>query len=132
MRKAARRAPLPCGGDRGRVIFQGMDEFTVRPDPADPRLTQRVKGVDQDGREIETAVVMERPLTLYLNGQEIVTMMTIGDYPEYLAVGYLINQNMLKPGRRGHRHRLRPRDRHRRRAHEGRARISRTSSRRRR
>jgi FdhD protein len=73
-----------------------MDEFTVRPDPADPRLTQRVKGVDQDGREIETSVVMERPLTLYLNGQEIVTMMTIGDYPEYLAVGYLINQNMLK------------------------------------
>ena len=42
-----------------------------------------------------TSVPVERPLTLYLNGQEIVTMMTIGDYPEYLAVGYLINQNML-------------------------------------
>jgi FdhD protein len=41
--------------------------------------------------------VVERPLTLFLNGQEIVTMMTIGDYPEYLAVGYLINQNMLRP-----------------------------------
>ncbi len=40
---------------------------------------------------------MERPLTLYLNGQEIVTMMTIGDYPDYLGVGYLINQNMLRP-----------------------------------
>src|SRR6202011_1860893 len=35
-------------------------------------------------------------LTLYLNAQEIVTMMTIGDYPEYLALGYLLNQNMLK------------------------------------
>jgi FdhD protein len=41
-------------------------------------------------------VTVERPLTLYLNGQEIVTMMTIGDYPEYLALGYLLNQNMLR------------------------------------
>ncbi len=42
-------------------------------------------------------MVEERPLTLFLNGQEIVTMMTIGDYPDFLAVGYLLNQNMLKP-----------------------------------
>jgi FdhD protein len=75
-----------------------MDEFIVRPDPQDSRLTQRVSGVDQAGQKVETSVVVERPLTLYLNGQEIVTMMTIGDYPQYLAVGYLINQNMLKPG----------------------------------
>jgi FdhD protein len=74
-----------------------MDEFIVRPDPTDKRLTQRVTGQDEHGRAVETSVVMERPLTLYLNGQEIVTMMTIGDYPGYLAVGYLINQNMLKP-----------------------------------
>nr|MDJ0972670.1 formate dehydrogenase accessory sulfurtransferase FdhD [Kiloniellales bacterium] len=40
---------------------------------------------------------MERPLTLFLNGQEIVTMMTIGDHPDLLAVGYLLNQNMLRP-----------------------------------
>jgi FdhD protein len=72
-------------------------EYLVRPQPEDPRLTRRMSGVDQEGREIETAVVVERPLTLFLNGQEIVTMMTIGDYPDYLAVGYLINQNMLKP-----------------------------------
>src|SRR5437016_12296740 len=73
-----------------------MKEFTVRPDPDDPRLTRRVAGIDQEGRAIETAVVMERPLTLFLNGQEIVTMMTIGDHPDYLAVGYLLNQNMLR------------------------------------
>jgi FdhD protein len=74
-----------------------MDEFLLRPDPDDPRLTQPVAGVDQEGRRIETAVVHERPLTLFLNRQEIVTMMTIGDYPDYLAVGYLLNQNMLRP-----------------------------------
>jgi FdhD protein len=74
-----------------------MDEFLLRPDPDDPRLTQTVPGIDQEGRPIETAVVHERPLTLFLNRQEIVTMMTIGDYPDYLAVGYLLNQNMLRP-----------------------------------
>jgi FdhD protein len=73
-----------------------MKEFTVVPKPADPRLTERVTGQDQDGNPIETSVVVERPLTLFLNGQEIVTMMTICDYPNYLAVGYLINQNMLR------------------------------------
>jgi FdhD protein len=68
----------------------------IGPDPADPRLTQTVAGVNERGERIETAVVVERALTLYLNAQEIVTMMTINDYPGYLAVGYLLNQNMLK------------------------------------
>jgi FdhD protein len=73
-----------------------MEEFTVKPDPADPRLTRRVAGWDQDGAHVEASIVVERPLTLYLNGQEIVTMMTIGDHPAWLAVGYLLNQNMLR------------------------------------
>ena len=68
----------------------------IAPDPSDPRLTRRVGGVDHTGARVETSVTVERPLTLYLNGQEIVTMMTIGDYPEYLALGYLLNQNMLR------------------------------------
>lgn len=72
-------------------------DFLVEPDPTDPRLTEKVQGVDQDGKALTTSVTVERPLTLYLNGQEIVTMMTINDYPEYLAVGYLLNQNMLLP-----------------------------------
>lgn len=69
----------------------------IVPNPDDPRLTERVTGVDERGQPIETSVTVERPLTLYLNAQEIVTMMTIGDYPDYLAIGYLLNQNMLKP-----------------------------------
>ena len=74
-----------------------LDEYLIRPDPADPRLTRTVAGIDHDGRPVETAVTEERPLALYLNDREIVTLMTIGDYPECLAVGYLINQNMLRP-----------------------------------
>ena len=74
------------------------DEFLIAPDPKNPRLTERVEGADQDGIPITTSVVVERPLTLYLNSQEIVTMMSICDYPEYLAVGYLVNQNMIQLG----------------------------------
>ncbi|MBO0738570.1 MAG: formate dehydrogenase accessory sulfurtransferase FdhD [Alphaproteobacteria bacterium] len=73
-----------------------MQEFTVRPQPDDPRLTRIVTGIDHEGTAVKTAVVMERPVTLFLNGREIVTMMTIGDHPNYLAVGYLLNQNMLQ------------------------------------
>ena len=72
-------------------------EFLVRPNPQDPALVERGRGTDQDGKPVETSVPQERPLTLFLNGREIVTMMTVGDYPDCLAVGYLLNQNMLKP-----------------------------------
>ncbi len=73
-----------------------MTEFVVKPDPGDPRLTETVIATDQQGRTIETKAPTERPLTLFLNSQEIVTMMTIGDYPDYLAIGFLLNQNMLR------------------------------------
>jgi FdhD protein len=72
-------------------------DFLVRPDPADPRLTERVAGTDQDQNTVETSIPVERPVSLFLNSREIVTLMTVGDYPECLAVGYLINQNMLRP-----------------------------------
>src|SRR5437868_9864579 len=73
------------------------DDYRIRPDPLDPRLTERVEGVDQTGAKIETRVTVERALTIFLNSQEIVTAMTINDYPDYLALGYLLNQNMLLP-----------------------------------
>jgi FdhD protein len=92
-----KRAALRERGPRRIIrLVKPMKEFSVRPDPDDPRLTQRVNGIDQDGKAIETAVVVERPLTLFLNGQEIVTMMTVGDHPDCLAIGYLLNQNMLR------------------------------------
>ncbi|MEO1223120.1 MAG: formate dehydrogenase accessory sulfurtransferase FdhD [Pseudomonadota bacterium] len=72
------------------------ESWLVRPAPDDPHLTRRLAGRDHDGASVDIAVVEERPLTLFLNGQEIVTVMTIGDRPEDLAVGYLLNQNMLR------------------------------------
>jgi FdhD protein len=71
-------------------------EWLVAPDPDDPALTRAVEGIDHTGATVSSRVVVERPLTLFLNGQEIVTMMTIGDRPECLAVGYLLNQGMLR------------------------------------
>ena len=77
--------------------LKSIDTLLVAPEPEDERWLRRVTGRDEAGREIETSVVVERPLTLFLNGREIVTMMTVGDHPDYLAIGYLLNQSMLKP-----------------------------------
>jgi FdhD protein len=73
-----------------------MKEFEVRPDPDDQRLFATVEGTDHTGACVRTDVVAERALTLFLNAREIVTMMTIGDHPELLAVGFLRNQGMLQ------------------------------------
>lgn len=72
-------------------------DLPLMPDLQNPRMTRAVTGTDQTGAETQINVVEERPLTIYLNRQEIVTAMTIGDYPEYLALGFLRNQGMLRP-----------------------------------
>ncbi len=77
--------------------MNGETEYLIAPDPSDPKLTERVEGIDHEGKTVSASVTVERPLTLFLNSREIVTMMTICDYPDYLAVGYLVNQNMLGP-----------------------------------
>src|SRR6056297_1754912 len=80
-----------------------LSSYIIAPAPQAPRLTRSVEGVDQNGQPTEISVVEERPLTIFLNGQEIVTAMTIGDYPEYLALGFLRNQGMLRDGETVHR-----------------------------
>ncbi|MDP2493275.1 formate dehydrogenase accessory sulfurtransferase FdhD [Shimia thalassica] len=72
-----------------------LTEYLIAPNPAAVGLTRAVDGVDHTGAETTISVVEERPLTIFLNSQEIVTAMTIGDYPEYLALGFLRNQHML-------------------------------------
>jgi len=97
MLKASFSTPVDAGPCAANSAWSPMvKEFHIRPDPDDPRLSVVVPGIDQDGRAVETAVVTERPLTLFLNAREIVTMMTIGDRPDLLGVGYLLNQNMLR------------------------------------
>jgi FdhD protein len=80
------------------MLKTAATEFLIAPDPDDSRLVRPVPGIDQDGKAVEQFVVTERPLTIFLNAREIVTAMTIGDHPDWLAIGYLLNQGMLKPG----------------------------------
>ncbi|SHI95945.1 FdhD protein [Shimia gijangensis] len=70
-------------------------DYLIAPQPSNKGLTRVVQGTDHTGAAAETSVVEERPLTIFLNSREIVTAMTIGDYPEYLALGFLRNQGML-------------------------------------
>ena len=50
---------------------------------------------NEDGIEQTTYAIMEKPISIYLNSMHVVTAMSIGDYPKYLAVGYLVNQNII-------------------------------------
>jgi FdhD protein len=88
MINARRKEPQIMGRDE-------THQYLIAPDPQSERLTRSVEGVDETGQATKINVVEERPLTIFLNGQEIVTAMTIGDYPEYLALGFLRNQGML-------------------------------------
>ena len=67
----------------------------IRPNLEDSSLTRKIFGFDENLKKRQINVIEEKPVTLFLNDQEIVTMMTINDYPEYLALGYLLNQNMI-------------------------------------
>ena len=75
-----------------------MSDFDIAPDPHAAGLTTSLQGVDASGQPIDLPVVTEKPLTIYLNRQEIVTAMTLGDRPQQMAVGFLYNQNMLQHG----------------------------------
>jgi len=72
------------------------EEFYISPDLENDNLTETIECLNESGEKIKLPVVKEIPLTIYLNKQEIVTAMTLGDMPDLLAVGYLLNQNMLK------------------------------------
>ena len=72
------------------------EKYLVAPKPKDTKLTKSISGYDENNKKIVAKVIREKSLTIFLNNQEIVTLMSIGDHPKYLAIGYLLNQNMLK------------------------------------
>ena len=93
---------MPRDDDRSattsRALATGPDAPLVAPEPQAPGLTRRVAGRDHTGAAVEIAVVEERPLTIFLNSREIVTAMTLGDHPRWLALGFLRLQGMLRDG----------------------------------
>ena len=67
----------------------------IKPNIEDKRLTRKIFGFNELLKRTKLDVIEEKPLSLFLNDQEIVTMMTINDHPKFLAIGYLLNQNMI-------------------------------------
>ena len=59
-------------------------------------LTFGVEAINERGEMVPTAIAGENPLTLYVDKREIVTLMTLGQAPEALAIGYLRNQRLVQ------------------------------------
>ena len=68
-----------------------------RPDITHSRrpLTYEVEAINERGEARQTPIAGEAPLTLYIDKREIVTLMTLGQHPEALAIGYLRNQRLI-------------------------------------
>jgi FdhD protein len=58
-------------------------------------LTFQIEAFNERGEVLPTAIAGEHPLTLYVDKREIVTLMTLGQAPEALAIGYLRNQRLI-------------------------------------
>ncbi|MSQ53491.1 MAG: sulfurtransferase FdhD [Betaproteobacteria bacterium] len=58
-------------------------------------LTYEVESINERGQARQTPIAGEAPLTLYIDKREIVTLMTLGQHPEALAIGYLRNQRLI-------------------------------------
>jgi FdhD protein len=59
-------------------------------------LTQEIETVNEHGERGATSIPAERPLTVYVDKRELVTLMTLGAQPEWLVLGYLRNQRLVK------------------------------------
>lgn len=63
---------------------------------ANAPLTREVEVMDERGRISTISIPSERPLTVYVDKRELVTLMTLGGAPEALTLGYLRNQRLVK------------------------------------
>ncbi len=70
---------------------------SYRPEMSQAGLmpTQPVTAYDEYGAPRELHIADERPLTIYVDRYEIVTLMTLGREPELMVIGYLKNQSLI-------------------------------------
>lgn len=80
------RTPAPSSGTRYRPLLS----------QASAGLTQQVEAIDERGRHETLHIPAERPLTVYVDKRELVTLMTLGAAPEALTLGYLRNQRLVR------------------------------------
>ncbi len=73
-----------------------MPKFELpRLTSAQAPLTRETIAVNESGEEVLSTIPCERSLTVYVDKRELVTLMTLGAYPELLILGYLRNQRLL-------------------------------------
>src|SRR5690606_34413680 len=92
---AAQFAPARSRGQASRQV--------TAPPPSLPRLTQarapltrEVVVVNEHGAAETVSIPAERPLTIYVDRREVVTLMTLGAMPELLVLGYLRNERLIR------------------------------------
>jgi FdhD protein len=89
-----RAEPAPAGQDYPAVPLPAV--------AAAPRLTaarcpllREIQVVDEYGERRTIQLPSERPLTVFVDKRELVTLMTLGALPELLVLGYLCNQRLV-------------------------------------
>lgn len=58
-------------------------------------LTREVTVLNEYGQSSQVSIPAERDLTVYVDKRELVTLMTLGAQPEWLVLGYLLNQRLI-------------------------------------
>ncbi len=69
--------------------------LTPKLSSASRPLTFEVEALNENGEVHTTAIAGEHPLTIYIDKREVVTLMTLGQAPEALTIGYLRNQRLV-------------------------------------
>ena len=73
-----------------------MTSYRPQLSQASAGLTQEVQAIDEHGRRETLHIPAERPLTVYVDKRELVTLMTLGAAPEALTLGYFSNQRLVR------------------------------------
>src|SRR3970040_2167569 len=77
-------------------VFRMDKPYRPKITNASKPLTFEVEALNERGEALPTPIAGEHPLTLYVDKREIVTLMTLGQAPEALAIGYLRNPRLVR------------------------------------
>jgi FdhD protein len=84
------------GDDMGERMRDHPRAYRPQLSASSAALTHQVTVLDERGRQSVIAIPAERPLTVYVDKRELVTLMTLGGAPEALTLGYLRNQRLVR------------------------------------
>jgi FdhD protein len=79
-------------------FMKNVQHMSYRPQlsSASAELIYRVNALDETAQKTVVTIPAERPLTVHVDGRELITLMTLGAAPEALTLGYLRNQRLVR------------------------------------